>query len=101
MPGAPAGVRRATMRFFAVFIPARRVRKAGRVQFNVSAHRPNRRRIETVATLPSWISQSPTHLDVMTPLKARACDAWQAVLRSGPRRAPANVTLMQRGVERC
>ncbi|MCV7438554.1 hypothetical protein [Mycobacterium seoulense] len=54
-----------------------------------------------MATLPSWISQSPTHLDVMTPLKARACDAWQAVLRSGPRRARANVTLMQRGVERC
>ena len=54
-----------------------------------------------MATLPSWISQSPTNLDVVTPIKARACDALQAVLRSGPRRARANVTLMQRGVERC
>jgi hypothetical protein len=89
------------MRLFAAFTPARRTRKAAPVQFNESAHRPNRRRIETVATLPSWISQSPTNLDVVTPIKARACDAWQAVLRSGPRRARANVTLMQRGVERC
>ncbi|WP_197502142.1 hypothetical protein [Mycobacterium sp. E2733] len=54
-----------------------------------------------MATLPSWISQSPTSLDVVTPLKTRACDAWQAVLRSAPRRAHTNVTLMQRGVERC
>jgi hypothetical protein len=89
------------MRLFVAFTPAQRIRKAAAVEFNESAHRPNRRRIETVATLPSWISQGPTSLDVVTPLKARACDAWQAVLRSAPRRARTNVTLMQRGIERC
>ncbi|WP_082939442.1 hypothetical protein [Mycobacterium sp. 852002-30065_SCH5024008] len=83
------------------FTPARRIRKAAAVEFNDSAHRPNRRRIETVATLPSWISQSPANFDMVTPIKARACDAWQAVRRSAPRRARTNVTLMQRGIERC
>jgi hypothetical protein len=89
------------MRLFTAFTPARRVRKAARVEFNESAHRPIRRRIETVATLPSWVSQRHAHLDVVTPIKARACGALQAVLGSGPRRASADVTLMQRGVERC
>ncbi|WP_197514391.1 hypothetical protein [Mycobacterium sp. E342] len=54
-----------------------------------------------MATLPSWISRSPTNLDVVTPIKARACDALQAVLRGGPRRARPTVTLMRPGMERC
>ncbi|WP_167374084.1 hypothetical protein [Mycobacterium paraffinicum] len=54
-----------------------------------------------MATLPSWISRSPANLDVVTPMKARACDALQAVLRSRSRRATARVTLMPRGAERC
>ncbi|CQD07893.1 hypothetical protein BN000_01598 [Mycobacterium europaeum] len=54
-----------------------------------------------MATLPSWMSQSPTNIDVVTPLKARACDALQAVLRGGSRRSRPTVTLMQPGVERC
>ncbi len=89
------------MALFAGFTPARRTGKAGPVQFNESAHRPDREGNEIVATLPSWISQSPTNFDVVTPIKARACDAWQAVRRSGPRREHTNVTLMRRGVERC
>lgn len=54
-----------------------------------------------MSTLQSRISQSPTNLDVLAPIKARACDALHAVLRSKPRRAGANLRLMQRGVERC
>lgn len=87
------------MRLFVAFTPARRARKAAPVQFNELAHRPNGRRIETVATLPSWISQSPTN--VVTPIKARAGYALRVVLRSRPSRARAGVTLMRRGAERC
>ncbi|UXA07317.1 hypothetical protein KXD96_03975 [Mycobacterium sp. SMC-2] len=54
-----------------------------------------------MATLPSWISQSPTKSDAVTPMKARACDALQALLRSRPRRGLVDVTLMRRGAERC
>lgn len=54
-----------------------------------------------MAALPSWISQSPTHLGVVTPIKARAGYALQVVLRSRLHRARANVTLMPRGAERC
>ncbi|WP_175401405.1 hypothetical protein [Mycobacterium malmoense] len=54
-----------------------------------------------MATLPSWMSRSPANLDVVTPIKARACDAWQAVRRSGPSRPRPGVTLMRRGAERC
>lgn len=52
-----------------------------------------------MATLPSWIN--PTHRAVVTPLKARACHALQAVLRGEPHRARGGVTLMPRGAERC
>ncbi|OBI10336.1 hypothetical protein A5679_07230 [Mycobacterium scrofulaceum] len=91
----------ATMGVFVAFTAARRARKAAPVQFNESADRPNRRRTDTVATLPSWISQSHSNLDVVTPIKARAGYALQVVLRSRPRRARADVTLMRRGAERC
>ena len=46
-------------------------------------------------------SQSPTNLDVIAPIKARACDALQAVLRSKSRQVRADPQLMRRGVERC
>ncbi|WP_197281310.1 MULTISPECIES: hypothetical protein [unclassified Mycobacterium] len=52
-----------------------------------------------MATLPSWISQHPPRLAVVTPLKARACHALHAVLRSESPRP--GVTLMRRGAERC
>ena len=54
-----------------------------------------------MATRQSWINQSPTNLDVVTPIKARACDALQAVLGSKSRRAGTNLRLMRRGAERC
>jgi hypothetical protein len=54
-----------------------------------------------VPTLHSWINQSPTNLDVVTPLKARACDALQTVLGSKSRRITADSRVMRRGVERC
>jgi hypothetical protein len=55
-----------------------------------------------VAPLQAWISQSPTNVDIAAPLKARACDALQAVLRSKRRRVVvADQRLMRRGVERC
>ncbi|HTX96784.1 MAG TPA: hypothetical protein VME67_19155 [Mycobacterium sp.] len=54
-----------------------------------------------MSTLHSWISQNPTHFDVVAPIKARACGAWQAVRKSKPRRPNPNVRIMQRGAERC
>ncbi|WP_197519517.1 hypothetical protein [Mycobacterium sp. E2327] len=52
-------------------------------------------------TLQHWMSQSPTSLDVVTPIKARACVALQAVLRSRPRQAGSPARIMPKGVERC
>ena len=54
-------------------------------------------------TLQDWIPQGPANLDVVTPIKARACDALQAVLKSRRRPAPAAAgsRLMRRGAERC
>ena len=54
-----------------------------------------------MSTLQSWISQTPANLDVVAPIKARACDALQAVLRSKPRRGDAPSQIMPRGAERC
>lgn len=55
-----------------------------------------------MATLQAWISQNPTNLDVVAPIKARACDALQAVLRSRPaRQKVASSRIMARGLERC
>ncbi|TAM71741.1 hypothetical protein [Mycobacterium sp.] len=56
---------------------------------------------QTVAELPSWVSQGSANLDVVAPLRARACDALYAVLGSKRRRAPAGPRLMSRGIERC
>lgn len=54
-----------------------------------------------MAELPSWVSQGSANLDVVAPLRARACDALYAVLGSKRRRAPAGPRLMSRGIERC
>lgn len=57
--------------------------------------------MKTVPPLQAWISQNPTNLDVVAPLKARACDALQAVLKSTPRRVGADSRIMRKGTERC
>lgn len=54
-----------------------------------------------MATLPAWVSQAPANLDVVTPLRARACDALDAVLGSKRRPAATGTRIMSRGVERC
>ncbi|BAX90369.1 hypothetical protein [Mycobacterium shigaense] len=54
-----------------------------------------------MSTLQTWINQNSTNLDVVTPIKERACDALAAVLRSRPRRAKADSRVMRKGVERC
>jgi hypothetical protein len=54
-----------------------------------------------VATLPSWVNQGPAKLDVVAPLRARACDALYAVLGSKRRQPAAGPRIMSRGVERC
>ena len=77
------------------------LRKTTAVQFNESARWPNKQGIEIVATLSDWMNQGPTNLDVVAPIKARACNALQAVLKSKPRRVIADPRLMPRGAERC
>jgi len=55
-----------------------------------------------VATSQAWINQNPTNLEVVAPIKARACSALQAVLRRKPsRQMDPNSRIMRRGVERC
>jgi hypothetical protein len=83
------------------FTAARRTRKPAAVEFNESAYWPNGQGIETVPTLQTWISQTPTNLDVVAPIKARACDALLAVLRSKRRQVAADSRIMRRGAERC
>jgi hypothetical protein len=41
------------------------------------------------------------NLEVVAPIKARACDALQAVLKSKPRRVVPDPRLMPKGAERC
>ena len=54
-----------------------------------------------MAALPSWVSQGSANLDVVAPLRARACDALYAVLKSKRRPPAAGPRIMSRGVERC
>jgi hypothetical protein len=89
-----------TTRLFVTFTSARHARKTAAVKFDESAHRPNRQRIEIVPTLQRRSSQSPTNLEVIAPIKVRACDALQAVLRSKSRQV-RDPLLMRRGLERC
>ena len=54
-----------------------------------------------MTTLQAWISQGRTNLDVVAPIKARACDALHAILRSKRRQLGAGPRLMRTGAERC
>ncbi|HEY0226310.1 MAG TPA: hypothetical protein VGC05_07905 [Mycobacterium sp.] len=54
-----------------------------------------------MSTLQTWMNQSTTNLDVVTPIKARCGDALAAVLRSRPRRSETDSRVMRKGVERC
>ena len=94
-------MRYATTRLFLAFTAARRARKAAAVEFNESAYWPNGQGIETVPILQTCISQTPTNLDVVAPIKARAWDAIKAVLRSTSRQAGSDPRIMSRGAERC
>src|ERR1700761_7166238 len=62
---------------------------------------PNRGKGPTVPTLQTWINQNSTNIDVVTPIKERACDALAVVLRSRPHRSETDSRVMRRGVERC
>lgn len=55
----------------------------------------------TVATLPPWVSRGPANLDMVAPLKARACDALYAVMGSRRRPTAPGPRIMSRGIERC
>ena len=90
-----------TTRLIATFTNVLHTCKTAAMKFDKSAHWPNKRRIEIVPTLQPRSSQSPTNLDVIAPIKARACDALQAMLRSKSRQVRADPQLMRRGVERC
>ncbi len=83
------------------FTAARRTRKTAGVQFNESANRPNGQGIRTVATLQDRMGQRPPTRDVVAPIKARACGALLAVLKSTRRQVPSGTRIMRRGVERC
>lgn len=54
-----------------------------------------------MATLQTLINQGSTNLDVVGPIKARACDALHAVLRSRSREQGADSRVMRPGAERC
>jgi hypothetical protein len=45
--------------------------------------------------------QSSTNFDIVAPIKTRACDALDAVLRSKPRKSSGDPRLMRKGAERC
>jgi hypothetical protein len=90
----------ATTRLIAAFTAVLHTRKGAEVKYDESASWPSRGGIETVQKPQSLINQSSTNLDVVAPIKARACDALHAVLRSRPREG-AESRLMTRGAERC
>jgi hypothetical protein len=83
-----------------MFTSARRLRRTAVVQLNESAH-GRKDKGSTVVTLPSWVSQGPANLEMVAPLKARACEALYAALGSKRRPASAGPRIMSRGVERC
>jgi hypothetical protein len=54
-----------------------------------------------VTTLQTLISQSATNIDVVAPIKARACDALNLVRKSKSRGQADDSRVMRRGAERC
>jgi hypothetical protein len=92
----------ATKLLVVTFTTARCARNSAKMEFNESATGRTEKGNGTVAPMQAWISQNPTNLDVVAPIKARACDALQAVLRSRPpRQKVSSSRIMARGVERC
>jgi hypothetical protein len=45
--------------------------------------------------------QSSTNFDLVAPIKARACDALSAVVRSRYRKPGGDPQIMRKGAERC
>lgn len=54
-----------------------------------------------MSVLQSWISHSAPNIDVMASIKACACVALRALLRSQPGQAVGGPRLMRPGAERC
>ncbi|BBX64410.1 hypothetical protein MSAS_35840 [Mycobacterium saskatchewanense] len=52
-------------------------------------------------TLQALIGRSASHLDVVSPIKARGRDALNAVLKNRQHHAGPRIRLMPRGAERC
>jgi hypothetical protein len=77
--------------------------KTAEVKFEPIGHLAEQRKVGIVSTLQTWINQSSTktNLDVVSPIKARACDALNAVLRNRPRQSATDSRVMRKGIERC
>jgi hypothetical protein len=90
-----------TKRLIAAFTKVLHTCKTAEVKFEPIGHLAAQRKVGIVSTLQTWINQSSTNLDVVSPIKARACDALNAVLRTRPRQSAADARVMRKGVERC
>ena len=91
----------ATSGLIAAFTSVLHTCKTAEVQFDQSATWPKEGKVAIVPPLQTWISQNSTNLDVVTPIKERACDALAVVLRSRPHRSAADSRVMRKGSERC
>ena len=54
-----------------------------------------------MTSLQSWIRQAPNNLDVVAPIKARACDALNVVRKTTRLPMGTGPRLMTKGAERC
>ncbi|WP_264993100.1 hypothetical protein, partial [Mycobacterium montefiorense] len=63
--------------------------------------RPIGGEVDTVTTLQTLMNQGTSNLDLVGPIKARACDALNAVRRTRSRGQAAELRVMRRGAERC
>lgn len=54
-----------------------------------------------MVTLQTLINQGSANLDVVAPIKERACSALHAVMRSRSREQDGEPRVMRRGAERC
>lgn len=94
-------VRDATSRIFTAFTRLLHSCKTAAVKFDMSADEAGGGGVETVPTLQTLINQSATNLDVVTPIKARACDALNLVRRNKSREQDDDSRVMRKGAERC
>jgi hypothetical protein len=82
---------------FVPFTPARSSRKRVAVKCwcgDPQAAQPKEKAVPT--------RQSSTNFDdLVAPIKARACDALSALVRSKPRKPSAEPQIMRKGAERC